>query len=102
MEIILTAQPIDAREARRIGLVHRLVPPREVLPEAEKLAREIASRAPIAMRYAKEAVNKGMDLTLEQGLRLECDLYMILQTTQDRIEGIKAFREKKQPHFKGE
>jgi len=102
MEIILTAQPIDAREAHRIGLVHRLVPPREVLPEAEKLAREIASRAPVAMRYAKEAVNKGMDLTLEQGLRLECDLYMILQTTQDRIEGIKAFREKKQPRFKGE
>lgn len=102
MELILTAEPIDASEALRIGLVHRVVPQREIISEAEKLAKEIASKAPIALRYAKEAVNKGLDLTLEQGLRLEADLYMILQTTRDRIEGIKAFREKRQPFFKGE
>jgi methylglutaconyl-CoA hydratase len=102
MELILTAEPIDASEALRIGLVHRVVPHREVISEAEKLAQEIASKAPIALRYAKEAVNKGLDLPLEQGLRLEADLYMILQTTQDRLEGVKAFREKRQPFFKGE
>jgi enoyl-CoA hydratase/carnithine racemase len=102
MELMLTSDPIDAPEALRIGLVHRLAPPEEVLPEAEKLATQIASGAPLALRYVKEAVNKGMDLTLAQGLRLECDLYMILQTTQDRVEGITAFREKRQPHFTGE
>lgn len=102
LELILTAEPIDAKEAERIGLVHRLVQHDEVLSQAEKLAHEIASRAPIALRYAKEVVNKGLDLTLEQGLRLECDLYMILQTTQDRIEGVESFREKRQPHFRGE
>ena len=55
-----------------------------------------------ALDDGRKAINKGMDLTLEQGLRLECDLYMILQTTQDRVEGIRAFRDKKQPLFRGE
>lgn len=102
MELMLTAEPVDAQEAHRIGLVHRVVPHHEVLTEAEKLAGEIATRAPIALRYTKEVVNKGMDLTLEQGLRLECDLYMVLQTTHDRTEGIEAFRGKRPPVFRGE
>ncbi len=102
MELILTAESVDAREAHRIGLVHRVVPQEEVIREAHRLASEIASKAPLALRFAKEAVNKGLDLTLEQGLRLECDLYMILQTTRDRVEGITAFREKRQPSFAGE
>ncbi|MFC1925170.1 enoyl-CoA hydratase/isomerase family protein [Chloroflexota bacterium] len=102
MELILTAQPLDAHEAYRIGLVHRVIPHQDVFTEAEKLAGEIATKAPIALRYTKEVVNKGLDLTLEQGLRLECDLYMVLQTTQDRTEGIEAFREKRQPLFRGE
>ena len=102
LEIILTAEPINAQEAYRIGLVHKVVQPQEVFPQAEELATKIASRAPIALRYAKEAVHKGLDLTLEQGLRLECDLYMILQTTHDRTEGIRAFLEKRPPKFKGE
>jgi enoyl-CoA hydratase/carnithine racemase len=102
MELMLTSDAIDAPEALRIGLVHRLAPPDAVLAEAEKLATQIASGAPLALRYVKEAVNNGMDLTLAQGLRLECDLYMILQTTRDRVEGITAFREKRPPHFTGE
>jgi enoyl-CoA hydratase/carnithine racemase len=102
MELMLTSHPVDAEEAKRIGLVHRVVPHEEVFAETEKLAGEMAAKAPIALRYTKEVVNKGLDLTLEQGLRLECDLYMLLQTTQDRTEGIESFREKRQPHFEGE
>ena len=72
------------------------------MDEAESIAQKMASGAPIALKYAKEAIHKGMELTLEQGLRLECDLYMILQTTADRTEGIRAFLEKRSPQFKGE
>ena len=56
----------------------------------------------MALRYVKEAVNKGMDLTLQQGLRLEADLYMLIHTTNDRIEGIRAFQEQRKPEFTGE
>lgn len=102
LEMFLTAQVIDAAEAYRIGLVHRVVSEKDIASEAEKLARNIASRAPLSLKYAKEAVHQGLDLTLEQGLRLEGDLYLILQTTEDRTEGIRAFREKRTPRFKGQ
>jgi enoyl-CoA hydratase/carnithine racemase len=102
MEILLTGAPIGAAEALHMGLVHRLAPASQVLPQATKLAHEIAAKAPIALRYVKEAIRKGADMTLDQGLRLECDLYMILQTTQDRVEGITSFRDKTPPFFRGE
>ena len=101
MEMILTGELIDAEEAYRIGLVHRVVPGTELLPAAMDMAREMAAKSPIAVRYAKEAIHKGLDLTLEQGLRLEADLYFLLHTTSDRTEGIKAFQEKRQPQFEG-
>ncbi len=101
MELMLTAEAIDAPQAQRMGLIHQVVPHQELLSAAERLTGDIATKAPLALRYAKEAVNKGLELTLEQGLRLECDLYMILQTTHDRIEGIEAFRGKRQPSFEG-
>ena len=102
MEMIITGEIIDAQEAYQIGLVHRVVPEPELLPAAMGMAREMASKGAIALRYAKEAINKGMDLTLEQGLRLEADLYCLLHTTKDRTEGIKAFQEKRSPEFNGE
>jgi enoyl-CoA hydratase/carnithine racemase len=101
MEMILTGEIIDAKEAHRIGLVNRVVPPGELVAVGMDMAREMASRGPIALRYAKEAIHKGMDLTLEQGLRLEADLYLLIHTTRDRTEGITSFREKKTPRFEG-
>jgi enoyl-CoA hydratase len=102
LEMMLAGEIIDAREARRIGLVNRLVSPGELIPVARDMAQSIASKAPWALRYAKEAINKGVELTLSQGLRLEADLYSLLQTTSDRAEGIKAFLDKRSAHFKGE
>jgi len=101
LEMVLTAEPIDAGEAYRVGLVNKVVAPGALATEVEEVARNIASRGPIALRYCKEAVNKGLDLTLEQGLRLEADLYFLIQTTEDRMEGINAFLEKRSPQFKG-
>lgn len=101
VEMILTGEIIDAQEAYRIGLVNKIVQADELMTVAIELAREMASKGPIALRFAKEAVNKGMDLTLEQGLRFEADLYFLLHTTQDRTEGIKAFRKKRIPRFEG-
>ena len=101
-EMVITAEPIDAAEAYRVGLVSKVVPRQALAAEAEEIARKLSARAPIAVRYAKEAVNKGMDMTLAQGLRLEADLSFLLQSTKDRAEGIKAFLEKKKATFQGE
>jgi enoyl-CoA hydratase len=101
LEMILTAETITAKEALEIGLVSKVVPAKELMPEAEALAKTIAAKGPIALRFIKEAVNKGLDLTLEQGLRLEADLYFLIHTAKDRTEGIKAFLEKRKPDFEG-
>jgi enoyl-CoA hydratase/carnithine racemase len=102
LEMILTGARIDAREALRIGLVERVVPATEVLSSAQALARTLAEKAPVALRYAKEAVVKGLGLPLEDGLRLENDLATLLRTTDDRVEGAKAFLEKRKPRFTGQ
>jgi enoyl-CoA hydratase/carnithine racemase len=101
MEMILTGELIDAREANRIGLISRIVPAEKVVATVMRLAKDMASMSPISLEYCKEAIIKGMDLTLEQGLRLEADLYFLMHTTRDREEGIKAFQEKRTPEFKG-
>lgn len=101
LELILSAEIITAGEALRIGLVSRVVKGASLAAETETLARTMAAKAPIALRFIKEAVNKGLDLTLEQGLRLEADLYFLIHTTADRIEGVTAFLKKRPPKFKG-
>jgi enoyl-CoA hydratase len=102
LELILTAETINANEALEIGLVSKVFARENLVSEVEALAQKMANQAPISLRYVKEAVNKGMDMTLEQGLRLEGDLYFLLHTTVDRTEGIKAFLEKRPAKFKGQ
>ena len=101
LDMILTGARLDAREALRIGLVERVVPAAEVLSSALELAKALAAKAPVALRYAKEAVTKGLELPLADGLRLESDLATLLRTTEDRIEGARAFLEKRRPRFTG-
>jgi enoyl-CoA hydratase len=101
LELLMTAETITAAEALDIGLVSRVVSEKSLLEEAIELAETIAAKGPLALRYLKEAVIKGMDVTLEQGLRLEADLYFLLHTTRDRTEGIQAFRDKREPDFEG-
>ena len=102
LEMILTGEMIDAAAALEYGLVTKIVPMESLMPEVEALATAMAAKAPVSLRYIKEAINKGLDLTMEQGLRLEADLYFLLHTTGDRTEGIKAFQQKRPPEFKGQ
>ena len=101
MELMLTGEEITAAEALRIGLVSRVVPSKKVLEAALEMGREMAGKATLALKYCKEAVYKGLDMTLAQGLQLEGDLYFLLHTTEDRTEGITAFKDKRKPKFKG-
>lgn len=102
IEMLLACRKLSTDEALSIGLVNLVVEPMEVLSQSMELATRIASHGPIAARYAKEAVDNGMDLTLGQGLRLEADLSFLLQSTSDRAEGIASFLERRSPDYKGQ
>jgi enoyl-CoA hydratase len=101
LELVLTGEIIDAQTAFAIGLVNQVVSQPDFPAWIESTAANIAAKAPLAMRYVKEAVNQGLDLTLEQGLRLEADLYFLLHTTEDRTEGIRSFLQKRPPQYQG-
>jgi len=101
LEMILTGDLIDANEAHRIGLVNRIASSGSVLQTAMDLACEMATKAPISLRFVREAIHKGMDLSLDQGLNMEGDLYLLLYSTEDRVAGIESFRNKQKPLFKG-
>ena len=101
LEMILSAARIDAAEALRIGLIERMVPAGEALKAAQEFATTLAAKAPVALRYAKEAVTKGLEMSLADGVRLENDLATLLRTTEDRFEGAKAFLEKRKPRWQG-
>ena len=101
MELVLTGRSLDAREAQQHGLVNRIVPKELYLEEALKLAREVASKSPVAVRLAKDAVRKAQDTTLEVGLSYERHNFYLLFGTEDHTEGIQAFLEKRKPEWRG-
>jgi enoyl-CoA hydratase/carnithine racemase len=101
LEMVLTGEQIDAAEALRIGLISEIVAPGKLRARAQAIAERLAERGPLALQYAKEAVTRGLDMPLEQAMRFETDLTVILQTTDDRAEGVRAFLEKRKPEFKG-
>ena len=101
MEMILTGDFIDAQEAYRIGLVNKVVPPEELMNAAMELAQKIASRPPLAVRYAKEAVNRSQEGDTASGFALESYLHALTCTTEDKKEGVAAFLEKRKGKFKG-
>ena len=101
MGLILSGDAIDAREALRIGLVQRVVPHQRLYAEAEALARQLMTRGPLALRYAKEAVTRGLDLPLAEGLALEARLARLVLASRDAREGLRARQEGRAPQFVG-
>lgn len=99
--LIYTAVPIDAEEAYKIGLVELLVTHDNLLQEAKLLAKKIVSNGPIAVKQAKEAINKGIETDLYTGLTIEHQCYKQTIPTEDRLEGLQAFKEKRKPEYKG-
>ena len=100
LELILTGDLLSASEAKTLGLISQVLPPEELLRAAQGLARKIASKGQLAVRAALRAVTQGADLTLQEGLRQEAQLFADLCDSDDRREGIQAFLEKRQPQFK--
>jgi enoyl-CoA hydratase len=101
LELLLTGEMIDAEEARRVGLVNRVVPADRVVAEAEGLLRTILANGPLAVRACLELVDVGMEMTLDQALLLEAGYFGLLSATADMREGTKAFIEKRKPTFEG-
>jgi len=101
MEMTLTGAPIPADDAQRIGLVNRVVPAGELMAEAKRLAGQLASNAPVAMRYIISAINKGVEMPFAEACQYEATLFGLVASTVDMREGTKAFLEKRKPRFTG-
>ena len=101
LELLLLGEIVTASRALDLGLVHRVAPPAELDAALESLLEDLRRAAPIASAYTKEAVHRGCELPLADGLRLEADLSALLQTTADRAGGISAFNERRAPRFDG-
>lgn len=100
-ELIFTGRRVNAREALELGLVNRVCPQAELLAECHKMAAMICETGPIAVAQAKYAINKGMETDLNTGLAIESNAYWLTIPSQDRLEGLAAFREKRKPVYKG-
>jgi len=101
LSMLLLGEPVSAETAAAWGLVSRVVAPRRLRSTASALARDLVARGPLALRLAKEAVGRALDLPLDDGVRLEHDLYVLLQTTSDRREGVRSFLERRPPRYEG-
>src|ERR1700680_1583366 len=101
MQLVLAGEMISAQEAHRIGLVNEVTAAAELIPRAEGISAKIIANAPLAVQYAMEAVNKGMEMTLAEGLYLEAALFGVCCATEDKKEGTMAFLEKRAAGFKG-
>jgi enoyl-CoA hydratase/carnithine racemase len=101
LKLILSGEVIDASEAYRIGLVDELEPDTHVIERAETVLKKIMANAPLSVRYALEAVNKGLETSVAEGLLLEASLFAICASTDDKKEGTSAFLEKRSPNFRG-
>lgn len=101
LQLILSGEMIDAQEAYRIGLVNKVVPAAALLAESEKVLRGILAMAPLAIRLCLEAVDQGLEMTLDEGLLLEANHFGLLAATHDMKEGTTAFLEKRPPRFDG-
>ena len=101
LDLLLTGRQVKADEALQIGLVNRVVPASELMNEARKLAGELASKAPVAVKYIIEAVNRGFEMSLDKAAFLEATLFGLVASTEDMREGTKAFLEKRKAQFKG-
>ena len=100
-DLILTGRKLDAAEAERIGLVNRVVPAGQLADAARQLALQIAGNGPVAVRAAKAAIDQGCEAPLPQGLEIEARCYERVLPTQDRLEALAAFAEKRKPNYKG-
>jgi enoyl-CoA hydratase len=101
IEMLTTSRMVDADEALRIGLVNAVTPPEELLPTCRKIGEQIAGKAPKAVALTLLAVDRGLNMTLEEGLNLEAQLFALTFTTEDMKEGTQAFIEKRAPKFTG-
>jgi enoyl-CoA hydratase len=101
LDLILTGRSVDAQEAAQMGLVNRVVPPTEVVAEAERLVRAILAMAPLAVALSLEAVDRGLEVGLEEGLRLEANHFGLAAASADMREGMAAFLEKRAARFTG-
>jgi E-phenylitaconyl-CoA hydratase len=100
LEIILSGRQVDAEEALRLGLIHRVVPAADVMTEARATAEALLANGPLSLRAAKQAVVQGWDMDLEDGLDLELKLFGELLLSEDAVEGPKAFAEKRTPVYR--